>query len=350
MTTERGPLWSTSVKQTRDYIIRAHGLSTNVPRTGERADGIHIGVVDSAWQLPSEYTDGYTVHERRENSFLNTSEEETSQHCRAVFDRLCAYAPDAEFSLYQAMNADKRVPVEPYSDVVTKAIEDDIDILNLSSGRPWRAPVALNPDVKVTKRLINAGITVVAAAGNYLPNKQERRPPVHCPGAFEDVISVGGMVTHCPCEPGDEPANRRAGPYYWVNEDVAPESDVTPANGTFCSEQDCTNGQNCIPNQQEKEWKWNPVPTGSNPDILAPMHVLRDSSDGWYLEPGTSFATPLVTGSLACILCEHQSETGEEASPYDLRRAVREGSSRIHPDASAGKYDAMGTRCELGLS
>jgi len=344
----RIPRWAEDIDELQDYITDAHGLATNIPKTASAGQDVHVGIIDSACELPEDLTAEHIVHEGDSNSFVSTSDTNTIPHCRFVFNRVSAYAPMAEFSLYQAVNEDRDLTLGAFSDAVTQAIEDEVDLVNISAGDPWPGPIDLNPCIPEVRRLIDAGISVVAAAGNYYPERQHKKPPVHCPSAAEEVISVGAFISECPHEPGREPTERRAGPYFCIPE----TEEVREAGclGTYCGEQGCVDGKSCITNQSDSSWDRNVLPTGGKPDALAPMHILQGDNDGdWVIKGGSSFAVPLVTGSLACVFSELRDLGKEVPPPYVVRNAVRNGVTSMKGN-QIGKYDAMGVRDVLSVT
>lgn len=245
------------------------------------------------------------------------------------------------------MEEDGSLSLPAYSDAITAAIDDGVDILNVSAGEPWRGPTAANPNVSETKRAVKEDIIVVAAAGNWKAD-QERRPPVHCPAALEDVIAVGGFVTDCPAEMGDEPSHEEIGPYY-IKHDTDYQNNEIISEGPFCGRKGCVDGKSCISNSVERPWERNVLPTGGKPDVLAPMHVPTYNEHAKpILNSGSSFAAPIVTGSLAIILDELRRSEGQDLNAYQAREAVVNGSTPID-EGKIKKYDAMGTRRFLGL-
>ena len=335
------PRWADTPNDVREYIREAHARCTNISKTPGTGDRIHIGIIDSACRLPEHLSSGYTVNQGSEYSFLPTSEDDTNRHGTAVFRRLSSFAPDAEFSLYQVVESNRRLPLRAYADAITQAIEDDVDIVNLSAGQSWRKPVQFNPNVSETKRLLDNGIIVVAAAGNYFPRNEPTRPPVHCPSAAEGIISVAGLVVWCPRDPGLESATTREGPYYWLN--LYPNYEIAPSNETFCGEQGCVGEARCEKHKLTRPWPRNPAPTGDKPDVLAPVHTLRrgkgTTNRSEYLGNGTSFATPLISGSLACIFSELQRQGRDTPGPYRLESAIRDTAAPVE-NSITGKYDA----------
>jgi hypothetical protein len=333
------PDWISDEDELLDVILKATGRSLNMPDLGSGGHGITVGIIDSAYELPDKTTEGYTVHQTPQNSFLDTNEGMTTPHGEAVFNVLSSYAPRATFRLYQAVNKKRDLETEAYSDAISKAIRDDVDILNVSAGDPWPGPTRSNPYTQITSRAIEAGISVIAAAGNQKPDGPNL--PVHCPAAMESIIAVGAMEVRCPIEPGEVPNNSDCGPYYCVPDD--PPHQLTPGDQSFCSQAGCVDGESCIENQHEVAWEGNPLSTDGKPDVLAPMHRVVERGNDPFLKVGTSFSAPVVAGSLACI-CGGLIERGDSMpDPWELRDAVLQG--RIPIDSREGqKYDAMGVR------
>lgn len=348
------PNWASDVGELNDFVARANGCQINIPRQASRGKSIHIGVIDSAYALPDEFTAGFDVRESADNAFVTVDTQDTTGHALKVFNRISTYSADATFTLYQAVKEDQQLSLTAFSAAISAAIDDGVDILNISAGRPWEDLVSTNPAALEAKRAIEAGITVVAAAGNWYPDRQDSRPPVHCPAALDEVIAVGGLETVCPVEVGTEPADEKIGPYYAVpsqpNEDI---SELTPTDSAFCGSNGCIGGESCITNQEEREWEYNPLPTGDKPDVLAPMHIpLSVDGEGTSTEKltcGTSFAAPIVSASLANIYGELIEDGREMPKPHEVRYAARSGGKRIDSGKML-KYDAMGTRRALGVS
>ena len=341
------PNWATDIADVRRFVIEAHGDAVNIPTQGATGSTVHIGIIDSASEVPAETAGETTLRQGPGHSFIDSTKPDTTNHGTEVFVIASAYCPAATYSLYQAVRADRKIPIEAFADGITAAIDDGVDILNISAGEPWGGPIDANPYVSELKRAIAAGIIVVGAAGNWKVT-QENRPPVHCPGALQDVIAVGGFVTDCPAKMGEEPADSPVGPYYIAHDPQSTYGDRIP-EGPFCGRNGCTDGKGCISNNRERPWEYNPSPIGEKPEVLAPVHIPTVNADGNpILDIGTSFAAPIVTGSLGTILDELRRSEGSELTPYRARESVMDGATEIY-EGTLRKYDAMGTREALGL-
>jgi subtilisin family serine protease len=335
------PNWTNDIEDLKSFIAEAQLRAINEPSTSGTGSGVHIGIFDSEYQLPPEISEPHNVNQGKENSFVNNHDDERISHGISVFNQLSAVAPNAEFSIYEVINEDGKLALGSYADAISKAISDGVDIVNISSGDPWPGPINLNPNVTETKRLIERGITVVAAAGNHLDDG--KKPPVHCPAAADGVIAVGSYVTRCPCEPGEESETEPEGPYYFFDSEEKEEITETFTE-SYCSEQGCVGGMDCITRQSEVAWDGNPLPTGGKPEVLAPMYLIRHHPlDGYYMDGGTSFAAPLVAGSIAATFGELKADGKDIPAPREVQNAVRNGAARL-PDSQIGKYDGTATR------
>lgn len=226
------------------------------------------------------------------------------------------------------MKDNRKVPLTAYKEAIDSAIEDGVDILNISAGHSWPGPLEKCPYTPDIKRAIDSGITIVAAAGNRKP--ADDFEPVNCPAAIEDVIAVGGLVTRCPADiEEDATANideeSPKGPYFAKKQAGVEYPEMTP-DGVYCGQRGCTEG-NCIIEQTETSWQYNPDRTDGKPDVLAPFHFPATTSTGEpYLRIGTSFAAPVVSGTLARMFSELKDSGKPVPRPQTTRKAVLEAS------------------------
>lgn len=149
------------------------------------------------------------------------------------------------------------------------------------------------------------GVILVAAAGNDAHPGETKRPSTRYPAAFDSVVGVGALVD------GDKPApySNKADVPYGIDAGV-PESDYGSASyGT------------------QGEQSSQPLPQGvatfGGAVVTASDHVVRaqaehsvlgiytgavpggDNEHGWAWWAGTSFAAPVVSGTLAALLSEN---------------------------------------------
>src|SRR5438034_7006291 len=82
----------------------------------------------------------------------------------------------------------------------------NIGVINLSLGAPVLQPDRDDPLCEAVERAVRAGITVVAAAGNFgkLPDGQAVRGGIVSPGNSPWAITVGALDTHGTPERSDD--------------------------------------------------------------------------------------------------------------------------------------------------
>ena len=261
------------------------------------------------------------IHNR---SFVSSDEELTTLHGGQVFEMAKNFAPHASFSFYQVIDEDGEMPIAAFSDGISAAIEDQVDIVNISAGTAWRGPMDANPYVKEAKRLTKEKITVVAAAGN---DYHQESLPVHCPALLDEIIAVGGCETICPSSHNIAHTTPMQGPYY-----ARPEEGngvEVDASDTYCGWQGCENGQGCLSQNSDQPWAGNPRRKNNKPEILAPIHYLISEDNGFAFAYGTSFASPIVAGVLAEAYGNLRHEGYPDPNPAEFKKAIQETSNII---------------------
>jgi subtilisin family serine protease len=240
------PEWIESAGDFFQFVMDAHAQSVNASSVGAGGRGIHVGIFDSCYSHPHEpFPDAKVRHNRR---FVNSSEDLTTPHGARVSDMAVNFSPFVTLSFYQVINKEGDMPIEAFSDGVSAAIEDQVDIVNISAGAPWQGPIDLHLYVKEARRLIAEGTTVVAAAGN---DYQQSSLPVHSPALDDDIIAVGGCVTKCPSSIDESHTTPCQGPYYTRAE--SDDGNQIDAAGVYCGWQGCSS-QECLSRNSDRAW------------------------------------------------------------------------------------------------
>lgn len=149
--------------------------------------------------------------------------------------------------------------IEAISYIIQTKNKYNTKIINFSMGTPSNSPCEKDPLCKAVDKAVNAGIVVVAAAGNSGPN----RGTIVSPGTSKKAITVGAVD----------------------DKSTIDISDDTIAN--FSSRGPTNQGD-------------------LKPDIVAPGVNINSLSntrlDGYSSSSGTSMATPLISGAVALLL------------------------------------------------
>lgn len=312
------PSWITSGEEFYEYVVNAHRESVNASTVGKGGDGVDIAIFDSVHTPPSG-TERAKVGER--HRFVDTEKDFTTRHGCRVFDMAWEFSPKSTFSFYQVLSEEGSLTITALADAIDEAISDDVDIVNISAGGEWSGPVEVSPYAREVSRLIDEGITVVAAAGNY--DHDGDRPQVFAPAAVDGVIAVGGYVTECPIsltEARTQP-ERQSGPYYELS-NAATANPASP-NKLYCGQRGCADDRSCIQDQRTVAWPGNPRERGKKPDVLAPIHCPLTTGGEYNIAYGSSFAAPIVTGVIAEAFGEITVEGKSAPTPRQTREAVR---------------------------
>lgn len=160
--------------------------------------------------------------------------------------------------------------------VVESKDEYDTKIVNLSFGSPSNTNYLKDPLCKAVREAKNAGLIVVAAAGNSGPETRT----IVSPGISPDVITVGAVDDKRTIDPSDD--------------EIAEFSSRGPTNEGLIK-----------------------------PDVVAPGVNINSLShterDGYVSMSGTSMATPLISGSVALLLNKYGS-----LSPDEVKKKLME--------------------------
>jgi hypothetical protein len=77
------------------------------------------------------------------------------------------------------------------------------------------------------------------------------------------------------------------------------------------------------------------------PDVLAPVHHPVDSQGTPLLQSGTSFAAPIVCGTLAAMATD-LIKLGISPTPAEFQTAIVQGTAELE-EGELGKFQAGGT-------
>ncbi|AQL41632.1 peptidase S8 and S53 subtilisin kexin sedolisin [Halorientalis sp. IM1011] len=165
-------------------------------------------------------------------------------------------APDADIIDVQVLDRTGSARTSTIIDGVDHAIQQDVDLITMSLGQTATTVRTDDPLHEIIDVAVERNITVVAAAGN---TGSLGYGTVQSPGILRDVITVGAS--------DDESG-------------IAPYSNRGPT----------------------------PVGEYVKPDLVAPggnVTAPNASNDGYHTFEGTSYATPLVSGTAALLKSRH---------------------------------------------
>ncbi len=206
-------------------------------------------------------------------------------------------APDAKFYSFKILDHNGEGNFSSYYDAMIRALDpnndgdysDPVDIVSLSFG----TKIPGNPDdslCQILDNVVNAGVTVVVAAGNLGPKSNS----ITSPGCARRSICVGST-------------NK--------NDIIASTSSRGPV-----------------------EWNSNSI---EKPDIVAPGVSIKSTKNtgGYELNSGTSMATPHVAGAAALI-----KQDAPEFDTDDIKQVLRHSSKDIGYDINTqgnGRIDVL---------
>ena len=187
-------------------------------------------------------------------------------------------APMASLYAYKVISSNGTGEVSFLINAFEMAINDGIDVISLSLGNDNKLA---NPDSVLSEaadNAVEAGIVVVAAAGN-----NGQKGPISSPGCARNVICVGATD---------------------IYDNIAPFSSQGPVN--------LSNGSYLI-----------------KPDVVAPGVKIKscDLYNGYSILSGTSMSTPHVAGAVALIL-----QNNPDLTPIDVKRILKENAVDLGVD------------------
>ncbi|WP_059104138.1 S8 family serine peptidase [Shouchella shacheensis] len=167
------------------------------PITGK---GVKVAVIDTGvdYQHPDlqrNFKGGYDIIDEDEDPMETKPKQGIptlhGTHVAGIIaanGRIQGVAPDAEIYAYRALGPGGQGTTEQVLEAIEKAVEDEVDVLNLSlgntvNGPDWPTSLALD-------RAVDKGVVAVTSSGNSGPNMWT----VGSPGTSSKAISVGASV------------------------------------------------------------------------------------------------------------------------------------------------------------
>lgn len=260
-----------------DFIVKAQttgqeqtlyeGYPWNIPFVkGSEADintlgseTVRVGILDSGVSLNDEFEDIVRIDLVPDTIYDSLGiYNDVTGHGTGVAGVIAAeknnkgiigIAPNVSVYSIRVLDENNEAPISRIIAGIEWAIENDIDVLNMSFGTQNYSAQLYN----AVRRAYENGIVLVASAGNINDESEQ----VTYPARFSEVISVGS----------------------------------------------------CNQNGQESDFS----PKSTNVDILAPGEYIDSVSlvDGYCVEYGTSFAAPHVTAAAALVLSADNTKNPE---------------------------------------
>ncbi|WP_434521317.1 S8 family serine peptidase [Halorubrum sp. AS12] len=295
----------TTATEFRDHVFDSIFESVSLSPAPTDGDGIHIGIVDSVNQPPQWAYNEHHIYTTESFVDLDIKHFEI-EHGMLIFDIIRRIAPKATFSFYQVVGEEREnIGVSEYSHAIDRAIEDGVDLLNISLGAPNQIPAKSSPYYPPIERAVDSGILPIAAIGN-LEYEDGPKQYVYGPANLPSVVSVGGCETLCPEPKKEANRKRRGGPYSFEDSSL---------DQVFCGQNECAGGGACIRNNFTRPYPDNTKPLDGDPEVLAPSYVPTISHtkaiEDIGVKYGTSFATPIVVGVIAKTLSETEASVNE---------------------------------------
>jgi len=198
--------------------------------------------------------------------------------------KYCGAAPEANIIGIKVMDQNGKGQLSDIIAGLQWAVENkqtyNIRVINMSLGAKPEVPLKRDPLVAAVEKANEAGILVVAAAGNKGPYPNTIDTPATSPAA----LTVGATIDYRTPDLGDDK--------------------VAWYSGTG-------------PTSFDRLVK---------PDVIAPgTYIVSTWTDGGYKkDTGTSMAAPLVAGAAALLI-----DARPETTPEELRQVLRETSQKI---------------------
>lgn len=175
--------------------------------------------------------------------------------------------------------------IEAISYIIETKDRYNTKVINFSMGTPANSSCDKDPLCRAVEKAVQAGLVVVAAAGNSGPD----RGTIVSPGTSKSVITVGAVDDKRTVDPSDDT--------------IAPFSSRGPTSEGY-----------------------------SKPDIVAPGVNINSLSntklDGYSSLSGTSMATPLISGAVALLFNKYGNLSPKEVKSKLIKSSIDLKNSR----------------------
>ncbi|MHC4496558.1 MAG: S8 family serine peptidase, partial [Planctomycetota bacterium] len=190
--------------------LAGQGIKIGIIDTG--IDHTHVMFDDEGYELPEGFPLGDTnftnnkiivarVFTRNGDSLEDSTPRDRNGHgthvasCAAgnpdtvsPLGPVSGFAPNAYLGNYKVFTGEFTT-LEQIISALEACVEDGMDVVNLSLGSESYIHVLLDPEALAIRNAINAGVVVVAAAGN-----SGRPETIGSPGQIPEVITVGSLT------------------------------------------------------------------------------------------------------------------------------------------------------------
>jgi serine protease AprX len=195
--------------------------------------------------------------------------------------------------------------------VIANRAKYGIRVINLSLGRPVAEPVATDPLCQAVSRAVQAGIVVVASAGNNGVTSTGARVlgGVSSPGNSPDVITVGALDTMATADRSDDR--------------VAEYSSRGPTRFDFNVKPDVVApGTRIVSTESAGSYIATTYPS---------WHIAGSGKNSYARLSGTSMSTAVVTGGIALLL-----DAKPNMTPAQVKLTVQTGARFIPAEGLIG--------------
>ncbi|GAK07027.1 S8 family serine peptidase [Geomicrobium sp. JCM 19038] len=193
--------YEVSLKESVPFI-GADNLRSELEDRGVRltGKGVKVGVIDTGIDynhpdLSRSYVKGYDVVDKdddpMESKIRGKAQTFHGTHVAGIIaanGRVKGVAPEAELYIYRALGPEGQGSTAFILEAIERAIDDEVDVLNLSLGSPINGPDW--PTSLALDKATEAGIITVTSNGNSGPDLWS----VGSPGTSSKAISVGAST------------------------------------------------------------------------------------------------------------------------------------------------------------